>query len=106
MERLTRAGLDQLTTVLAERIGDPRALSPTTGGYSLRHSVAHAIRGIEAYLDMAVDQPGRLALASSRAHAEELWTVLERAAALLAHASASPELAATPQRDPHDERKD
>ncbi len=91
MERLTKDGLDKLVAVLAERIGDPRVLPATTSGYSLRRTVAHAIRGVEAYLNLtATTQPVRSPLAAARAQAEELWTVLERATVLLDHAHASP----------------
>ncbi len=106
MERLTKAGLDQLTAVLAERIGDPRAVPPTMGSYLLRHSIAHAIRGIEAYLELAAAQPEHPDLASSRPHAEELWRVLERAAAAVEHAPDSSEVAVGPQHNRHDERND
>ncbi|MEU6174616.1 STAS domain-containing protein [Streptantibioticus parmotrematis] len=90
MERLTKDGLDQLTAVLTARIGDPRVVPATTGGYSLRHTVAHAIRGVEAYLDLATEEPAHPHLARSRAQAEELWAVLERATALLAHTPTPP----------------
>lgn len=93
-----------LVAVLERRIGDPRVLPALTGGYSLRRTVAHAIRGIEAYLHLAAHQPTHRHLASSRAQAEELWTVLERAAAFLDHAapssaahSASTKLEGTPR---------
>ncbi len=83
VERLTKAGLDKLTARLTERIGDPRALAASRGPYSMRRTVAHAIRGIEAYLHLAIHEPTHPHLASARAQAEELWTVLERVTMLL-----------------------
>lgn len=85
MERLTQEGLDQLVALLAERIGDPRIPPAAPGGYSLRHTVAHAIRGVEAYLELAAGRPVRPQLETSRAQAEELWRTLERSAGLLDH---------------------
>ncbi len=83
MERLTQEGLDRLTAALAERIDDPRVPPAAASGYSLRHTVDHAVRGVQAYLDLAADRPDHPRLDSSRARAEELWESLERAADLV-----------------------
>jgi anti-anti-sigma factor len=91
VERLTKDGLDTLTAMLAERIGDPRVLPDATDGYSLRRTVAHAVRGIEAYLHLAAGQPTGPELAAARAQAEDLWTVLERATVLLDPAALTPQ---------------
>ncbi len=82
MERLTKEGLEQLIAGLAERIGDPR-VPRATGDYSLGHTVAHAIRGVEAYLDLVADGSARPAADPSRIQAEELWTTLQRTADVL-----------------------
>lgn len=91
MERLTKDGLDQLTAMLTKRIGDPRVLPAAGNGYSLRRTVAHAVRGIEAYLHLAAGEPTPAQLAASRAQAEELWNVLERATTLLDDAAPTPQ---------------
>lgn len=101
MERLTKDGLDKLTGMLAKRIGDPRVIPATASGYSLRRTVAHAVRGIEAYLHLATGRPVSSQLAASRAQAEELWVVLERAVGLLDDAAASPEAPAAPHPSPN-----
>jgi anti-anti-sigma factor len=91
VERLTKDGLDKLTAMLAKRIGNPRVMPAAASGYSLRRTVAHAVRGVEAYLHLAASGPTRPWLAASRAQADELWAVLERAAGLLDDAAAPPD---------------
>jgi anti-anti-sigma factor len=83
MERLTRDGLDRLIAQLAERIGDPWVAPAVESGHSLRRTAAHAIRGVEAYLDLLASEPVHPELDVARAQAQELWAFLEHAAALL-----------------------
>jgi anti-anti-sigma factor len=112
MEPLTKAGLDRLTAVLAERLEDPEPGTaaavataagsdegPAGGGYSLRRTVAHAVRGVEAYLQYAAESPGAAGVAASRARAEELWAVLERAAAGVHEGACLPGHARLPRKD-------
>ncbi|MFJ9521032.1 hypothetical protein ACIRPK_22610 [Kitasatospora sp. NPDC101801] len=74
----TRAGLDRLTTFLAQRLGpldggdDPAGLDPA------RRSVRHMITGIDAYLTAAA--AGSPSCLSLRPRAQELWESLQHAA--------------------------